>query len=308
MLSLNIIVVSFNTKDLTLACLRSVYAQTKDTPFELIVVDNASRDGSAEAIAAEFPQLRLVCSLENLGFAGANNLAAQEVTGEYLLLLNPDTVVLDGAIDMLMSFARNHPENGIYGGKTLFFDGSLNHASCWRKPSAWSVFCYGVGLTSIFRRSNWFDPEAYGSWPRDSVREVDIVSGCLFLIKKSLWDQLGGFDPAFFMYAEEADLCLRARKSGARPIITPEAVIVHYGGASEKVRADKTVRLFRAKCQLIRRHWRPGLVSYGVAMYRIAALLRAMAFMGLAMTGLKRFEAGSSPWPEIWYRRNEWQT
>lgn len=305
-MDLSIIVISYNTREMTLACLRSVYEQTKGISFELIVVDNDSSDGSASAIAENFPQLHLIRSSENLGFAAANNLAALEATGEYLLLLNPDTVVLDGAIQKLLVFARNHPEHGIYGGKTLFADGSLNHASCWQRPTPWSVSCYGIGLTSIFRRSNWFDPEAYGSWQRDAVREVDIVSGCFFLIRKSLWEKLGGFDPVFFMYAEEADLCLRAQKLGAKPIITPEAVIIHYGGASEKIRADKAVRLFKAKSQLIRRHWRPGLASFGVGMYQLAIFLRALVCKGLAASGWEKFRESSTCWNEVWARRAEW--
>ena len=121
----------------------------------------------------------------------------------------------------------------------------------------WSLFCRASGLTGLFPRSALFHSEAYGGWARDSVREVDIVTGCLLLIARTTWDRLGGFDRAFTMYGEEADLCLRARALGARPMITPEATIIHYGGASETVRADKMVRLLRAKRELVTRHFGP---------------------------------------------------
>lgn len=308
MVDVSIIIISYNTRELTLACLHSVYEQTKDISFELIVVDNDSKDNSAQAIAENFPEVTLVASKENLGFAQANNLAAKNAQGEFLLLLNPDTFVLDGAIQKLHSFARTHPGNRVYGGRTLFRDFSLNPTSCWKKPTLWSLFCYATGLVSIFRRNALFDPESYGPWQRDSVREVDIVTGCFLLIETKLWDQLDGFDPQFFMYGEDADLCLRAAQEGARPIITPDATIVHYGGASEKVRGDKMIRLFRAKEQLLRRHWTARSCQIGLVMLRFSVLSRLLACTFLHRLGLRRFQPKAQSWCEIWQRRNEWQT
>ncbi len=170
---------------MTLECLRSLFDQTQ-SHSEVIVVDNASTDGSADAIEKEFGSVvHLVRSSENLGFAAANNRAAEMAKGTYLLLLNPDTVVLDHAVDRILSFAKDRPVNQIYGGKTVFADGSLNVASCWGAMTPWSLFCRAVGLTSLLPRSDVFDTEALGSWNRDTVREVDIVVGCFLLIKKS---------------------------------------------------------------------------------------------------------------------------
>ena len=200
MLRVTIIVVSYNTRDMTLACLESVFRETKHETFELMVVDNASEDGSADAISDLFPQVRMIKLDDNIGFAAANNLAIEQANGELVLLLNPDTIVLKEAIDKLVVFADQEPLAGIWGGRTLFEDGSLNPASCWARPSLWSVFCQMIGLTMMFRSFRLFNPEAYGGWRRDCDRRVDIVSGCFFLIRRRLWDQLGGFDPAFFMY------------------------------------------------------------------------------------------------------------
>lgn len=307
---LSIIVVSYNTRGMTLACLQSVYAQTRETPFELLVIDNASADGSAEAIADAFPQARLWPLNENLGFAAGNNFAAQHANGDWLLLLNPDTVVLDGAIDRLVAFAERaqatHPQAGIFGGRTLFADGSLNPTSCWAAPSLWSTFCIASGLTSVFRGLSLFNPEAMPDWRRDTVREVDIVTGCFFLLRRSLWERLGGFDPSFFMYGEEADLCLRARKLGVRGLICPEATIIHYGGASESVRATKMVRLFRAKAQLFRRHWPPAAARVGIRLLDCWAWTRKLAFAaGRAMR--PRYAAPYACWSDVLRERAQWR-
>lgn len=304
---LSIIVVSYNTREMTLACLRSVYAETR-VAFELIVVDNASADGSVAAIAAEFPQAILMAETKNHGFARANNLAAARAGGEYLLLLNPDTLVLDGALDHLLAFARTTPHARIWGGRTLFGDRSLNPASCWRRMSLWNIFCRTAGLTGIFPQSDLFNAEAYGGWDRSTVREVDIVTGCLLLIARADWRALGGFDPAFVMYGEEADLCLRARhRLGARPEVTPTATIVHYGGASETVRSDKMVRLLRAKATLIRRHFPRWQQPLALALFRAWPLSRRLALQALGRLGLRRGAGESAAvWAAVWQRRAEW--
>ncbi|MFO0982799.1 MAG: glycosyltransferase family 2 protein [Planctomycetota bacterium] len=298
--AVSILVISYNTCELTRACLRSVLEQTRDLSFEVIVVDNASSDGSADMIATEFPAVLLVRATDNLGFARANNLAAARATGKYLLLLNPDTVVLDGAVQKLVRFAEEHPAAGIVGGRTLFADGSLNPSSCWARQTPWSLFCRGVGLTSLLRGHPWFDPESYGGWQRDSVREVDIVTGCLLLISRELWDRLGGFDARFFMYGEDADLCLRGKAIGCKPMITPAATIIHHGGASEPVRTDKLVRLLRAKAQLIKHHWRPAPARFGIGMLFLWALSRAIACRLLGR------RPGAETWGSVWRRRREW--
>lgn len=304
--SLSIVVVNYNTRDMTLACIESVYRETK-SPFELIVVDNASHDGSAEAIAARFPQVRLLVSDTNLGFAKAHDIAVPQATGEYLLLLNPDTIVLNHAIDKLMAFANRNPESEIWGGRTVFEDGSLNPYSCWRRQSLWTLFCAATGLSSILPNSSVFNAEAYGGWKRDKERNVDIVTGCLLLMRRQFWNRLGGFDPLFFMYGEEADLCLRARELGARPRMTPTAEIVHYGGVSETVRSDKMVRLLNAKMALIDRHF--GVVSKPIG----RTLLRAWPWSRMFAYRLLTLGSSNSSrtrraeeWAETWEKRRQW--
>jgi len=305
---LSILIVSYQTREMTLACLRSVMAETR-VPFEILLVDNASPDGSAAAVAAEFPSVQVMAEAENHGFAGANNLAAARARGEMLLLLNPDTLVLDGAIDTLVAYAARHPDARIWGGRTVFADGTLNPASCWHKMSLWGLVSQALGLSSLFRGSALFNPEAYGGWDRLAERQVDIVSGCFLMISRADWQALGGFHPDFFMYGEEADLCLRAAKDlGAAPRVTPQAVIVHHGGASEKVRADKMVRLMTAKMLLIRRHfpiWQRGLAG---TLFTAWPLSRWLALSVLSrLTASPARQGGARTWGEIWARRNEWR-
>lgn len=303
---ISIIVVSYRTREMTLECLRSVVRETQHASYELIVVDNNSGDGSAEAIAAEFPQVSLIALNENVGFAQGNNIAAREATGSYLLLLNPDTIVLDGAIDRLVAFAQSRPEAGIWGGRTLYADRSLNPTSCWRRMTLWNVFCRTSGLAALLPQSPLFNSEGYGGWDRSTIRQVDIVTGCFLLTERALWEDLDGFDSKFFMYGEEADLCLRAAEVGARPVVTPHATIVHYGGASEQAETEKTIRLLAAKAELIKRHWRQPARSIGLALFALWPLTRAVASGIGAIRGASH-RARALTWWRVWQRRSSWR-
>jgi hypothetical protein len=304
---LSVIIVSFNTRELTIACIESVYAQTT-TPFEVIVIDNASTDGSADAIAETFPEVTLIAEETNHGFARAHHIAVPLSKAPWLLLLNPDTVVLDNALDNLLAFAKATPEAGIWGGRTLYPDGSLNPTSCWGRMTLWSTLSRILGLNHIFARSEFFNSEEIGDWSRDTEREVDIVTGCLFLMKREMWDRLEGLDPDFSMYGEEADLCLRGKAIGLRPRITPHATIIHYDGASERIRTDRMVRLLRAKIELIKRHFSPATRAIGYHLFRIWPLSRYIAYSltyRLRRNQIDRQKA--EDWAEVWARRQEWQ-
>ncbi len=299
-IDVSIIVVSYNTRQMTLECLASIARETREVTSEVIVVDNASTDGSADAVAREAPWVRLVARSDNLGFARANNLAAEMARGRYVLLLNPDTVVQDRAIERLLAFARQRPSAMIWGGRTLFADGTLNATNCFRAPSLWGIVCRASGLAAAFPSSGLFNSEEYGGWDRSDERAVDIVTGCFLLIEQSFWQRLEGFDRAFYMYGEEVDLCLRARAFGARPRVTPAATIVHHGGASEQTRADKMVKVLTAKSTLIRRHWRLSARLPGLLALALWPAGRAFAMM-VAGSG-----KASTDWREVWRRRAEW--
>lgn len=305
-IELSVLVVSYQTRELTLACLRSLLEETRAVEMEVLVLDNDSSDGSADAIAEEFPDLTLFALKENLGFGAANNYLAERARGQRLLLLNPDTVVLHGAVDNLWHFANSHAKANLWGGRTLFGDHSLNPSSCWGAPTPWSALSLGLGLARAFPRSPIFHPEGLGAWKRDSVREVPIISGCFLMIDAALWHDLDGFHADFFMYGEDADLCLRAGAHGARPLITPEATIIHYGGASERgVRAGKMIRLFTAKAQLYRKFWGGLSGRFGLYTLDLWTLVRCFAFWVLSLVG-KGSPASRESWQEIWRGRSAW--
>jgi len=301
----SILVISYNTRAMTIECLKSVVAETT-VPHELIVVDNASPDGSAAAIAAAFSDIRLIASAENLGFAKGNNLAAREAKGTYILLLNPDTLVLDHAIDRLVAFAERTPRAGIWGGRTLKGDGTLDPVCAFGDQTLWSLFCRTSGLARVFASSALFNPELYGGWARDSEREVGVIQGCFLLVERRLWDALGGFDPVFGTYGEETDFCRRARDRGARPRLTPEAEIIHYGGASSKQQAAKQILILKARMTLARRHlpaWQQSTAGFLLRLWpfsrMLGARLQAPLHPGIAEAAVH--------WTTVWRRRGEWR-
>ena len=302
----SIIVISFNTRAMTLDCLRSVVAETT-VPYELIVLDNDSQDGSAAAIAAEFPGIRLIASRENLGFARGNNVASAGARGKYVLLLNPDTLVLDHALDRIVAFAERTPEAGIWGGRTLSGDRSLNPTSVFGDMTLWSLFCRATGLALVFKDSAFFNSEFYGDWQRDSERAVDVVMGCFFLMRRADWEALGGLDPTFVMYGEEADLCRRARARGARPRMTPDATIVHFHGASSR-RADREIMTLKAQATMIRRHFPGWRRPVGLFLLGVWPWTRMVSGDVIAkVSGRERFAEAGRMWADVWKARDDWR-
>jgi N-acetylglucosaminyl-diphospho-decaprenol L-rhamnosyltransferase len=300
---LSVLIVTHGNPGLTRACLESVFAETRVCAFEVIVVDNASGDETPEMIAREFPAVRLIRSEHNVGFARANNQAARLATGEYLVLLNPDTIVLDRALERLLDFARRQPAPGLYGGRTLRPDGRLDPRSCWGAQTPWSAFCFATGLSTAFRRHRLFDPESLGRWNRDSVRAVGIVTGCLLLTARSTWEALGGFDERFFMYGEDSDLSLRARRDGYLVRISPAATIVHVVGASSATSAAKMSMVMKSRATIMRKHWRPLSRLFGLACLLCGVWLRAAGSRGLSLLGVR---SARSFWEGVWRTRSDW--
>jgi GT2 family glycosyltransferase len=296
---LSIIVVNYCTYALTLECLRSVARETSRNSYEVLLVDNGSGDGLVETVAHEMRDVRLFPLEGNVGFARANNLAAAHARGKFILLLNSDTVVLDRAVDRLLAFAAQQSQAKIWGGRTLLEDGRLNPASCWRRMTLWNVFCRSFGLAAIFPSSRLFNPEAYGGWRRSTVREVDIVSGCFMMIDKELWQKLGGLDERFFLYGEDSDLCLRAASLGARPVVTPDATIVHHGGSSPQIDTDRRIRLLAAKMELIKRHFPPLSRSVAMRIFVLWPFFRALF-------ARRRANGEGCADKMVWRRRGEW--
>ena len=300
--NLSIILVSYNTVAYITRALASVYQETLETSFEVIVVDNASTDDSVAVLRQQFPQIKLIESKQNLGFAGGVRLGVAQASGHYLLLLNPDTVILDNAIDKLVKFAQQYPNNGIWGGVTLNNDLSLNSQHAWEKPTFKNLLFSALGLSKIFNKSAFFNSANYGDWARDFIKEVDILSGCFFLTTRQLWDQLGGLDASFFMYAEEADYCLKAKALGYQPIVTPDARIIHHGGVSHSHFSGKMIKLLKGKVELIHRH----IPAYKRPIYK--ALLSLYVWnKHIQHKFLKAGTEAQLEWQKVIEQRANWQ-
>lgn len=295
-----VLLVSFNTSRHMEPCLRSVLSARNDIAQQIIVVDNASTDDSVQMIRDKFPQVELIVADRNLGFGAAVNLAAKRANAEFVVLLNPDTVVLDHAIEVLVTFARNNPGRGLYGGRTVRRDGSLEPSSCWALPTLWSLAMFATGMSTFAKGSSWFDPESMGTYKRDSVREVGMVTGCLLLMPTAVWGELDGFDERYFMYSEDADLAIRARARGYRPTICPEATIVHDVGKASATRLDKLMLAFTGRATLIRTHWKGLRRTLGLNLLVAGVGVRA----ALASAFKKQERAGA--WPGLWQARHRW--
>ena len=298
---LSIILVSYNTKEHTLKALSSVYEQTEDTNFEVILVDNDSKDGSLEAVQEAFPQVQSFGSGGNLGFAGGVHFGVDRSKGDLILLLNPDTLVLDSAIDKLVQFSRERPDAGIWGGVTLNNDFSLNTQHAWARHDLGTLLSSALGLSKIFSKSCLFNKANYGCWNRDTVKEVDILSGCFFLTTRELWNKLGGLDTSFFMYAEEADYCLKAKKLGYQPTVTPDARLIHHGGISHANLAAKEIKLLRGKVELIKRHDKGLLKSLYISLIWLYSFNKVVE-----STLLKRGSVEAAEWKKVFNERSVW--
>ncbi len=305
MSQVDIILVSYNTADYTVRAIESVFEQTKETNVNLIVVDNNSSDDSVEKINSKFPSVEIIQTGANLGFAGGVNVGAKAGHADYILLLNPDTVILDGAIDKLVEFAKQHPKAGVWGGVTLNNDLSLNPNNARARISFRTLVFSATGLSKIFRGSCFFNYDNYGCWDRLSERDVDVITGCFFLTPRTLWDSLEGLDTTFFMYAEEADYCIRAIDAGYQPRVTPNARIIHHGGVSEVNLSGKMIKLLKGKAHFIKKHepsWKQPIFN---------GLLLTHVFNKYLLSGLKAVikkdaKLVHEEWKEIFTQRKSW--
>ncbi len=224
MLLLSIVVVSWETQTLLNDCLHSLYDDPEVVQWRIIVIDNASTDGSAEMIAREFPQVHLIRNSANFGFARANNQGIRASTGRYVLLLNSDTIVPPGALLALIQFMNDHPEAGACGPRLARADGSTQPFAFGGDPTPAYLLARGWNRL-IFQR-------ALHDWETHESQSVDWLSGACLLARRDALEQVGGFDEKFFMYFEDNDLCLRLRRAGWKIFYNPTVTITHFGGAS----------------------------------------------------------------------------
>jgi N-acetylglucosaminyl-diphospho-decaprenol L-rhamnosyltransferase len=259
--TLAIVIVSYNTRDLLRDCLRSIEGSSV-CPLDIWVVDNASRDGSAAMVRADFPRVHVIDSPRNGGYAYANNLALRELIGDgvtndtptrplahspvpdYVLLLNPDTVVPPGALDALVGFMEANPAVGACGPKLLLGDGTLDVACRRSFPTPEIAFYRMAGLAQLFPRSPRFGRYNMTYLDPDVQTEVDAVVGACMLVRGSVVREVGPLDEAYFMYGEDLDWAFRIKQYGWKIMYVPSVVVHHYKRASSRQRPFQSIRAF----------------------------------------------------------------
>jgi GT2 family glycosyltransferase len=267
--AISIVVVTWNAKEFVDKCLASLQAQTAGATSEIIAVDNASSDGTYELIRDAFPSVKLIQSGSNCGFAKANNLGIAQCRGDYVFLVNPDVVLGNDCLASLCCYMDEHPEVGIAGPKILNPDLTIQE-SCKEFPTLWNSFCRALALDRLLPQYRLFSGQLMRYWAHDSAREVDILSGCFWVVRSSALAEVGLLDEGFFMYAEDRDWCKRFWDAGWHVVYYPGAEAIHYGAASS---SREPVRFYLEMSRANLRYWKKHHGAAGAAAIRLVMLL-----------------------------------
>lgn len=243
-MKLSVVIVNYNVKEELTFCLSSVQRALQDVEGEVFVVDNHSVDGSCDVVKTLFPWVTLIENAENLGFARANNIAIKKSCGEYVLLLNPDTVVEQDTFSKMLAFMDQHADCGGLGVKMLDGKGQFLPESKRGIPTPWVAFCKLFGLQKLFPKSEKCNRYYLSNISQDSVAEVEILAGACMLLRKSVLDEVGLLDETYFLYGEDVDISYRILQAGYRNYYFPETSIIHLKGASTKKLEVKSVHEF----------------------------------------------------------------
>ena len=267
---ISLCIVSWNVRDDLLACLNSLAEASHGCAIETIVVDNASTDDTCELLRDRFPAVRLIANDGNRGFAGATNQAMAAARGDYLLLINPDTVLPPKALPELLAVAEEHPKAGIVAPKLVNPDGSLQH-SCRRFPKMAAALFRHTIFGRLFPNNRWAAEYIMGEWEHDSVRDVDWVSGACFMVRRELYDEIGPLDEGFFWGSEDVDYCYGTHAAGWGVLYSPSPVIMHRIGSSSSQMPVRTIINFhRSMHRLYRKHLARNVLEYAFASTGIA--------------------------------------
>ena len=237
------LVVSYNVKDYLIEALDALYGSS-DVPLEAIVVDNASRDGSADAVASRFPQATVVRMAKNVGFGRANNAGLDRCRGRFILILNPDVQVGPECVGRLADFLLTRPDVGAVGPRVLRPDGRLDPACRRGFPTPPTSFYRLAGLSRLFPHSRRFNRYNMGYLAVDRPHEIDSGTAACLLVRRAAIDRIGFFDPAFFMYGEDLDLCFRLKQGGWKVYFFPSAEAIHVKGASSRQSTNRMLYEF----------------------------------------------------------------
>ncbi len=284
MVDLSLIIVNYNVKEFLQKLLDSIKEASNNLNTEVIVVDNASTDGSVEVLRERYSWVKLIDSKVNLGFGAANNLGLEISTGKYILLINPDTIVKEDTLDKMVEFFKNTPDAGMAGCKVLNPDGSLQLPCRRGFPGPWTSFTKITGLSTLFPKSKLFARYNLTFLDENETYEVDAISGAFMFFNREVYETIGGFDPEFFMYGEDLDLCYRTQKAGFKVYYYHDTQIIHYQGESTKRSNMNSTRVFYdAMHKFVKKHFSSYLLVEVIL--QMAIFLRKL----LAFVSIYRF-------------------
>ena len=280
-MDLSIIIVNYNVKEFLQNLIHSIEKASLNLTKEIIIVDNASDDGSVEFIREKFPQAILIANQKNLGFGKANNIGLKQASGKYILLINPDTLVAEDTFEKMIKFFESNPEAGLAGCKILNPDGSLQLACRRSFPGPWTSFTKVTGLSSLFPNNKVFARYNLTYLDENKTYEVDAISGSFMMMLKEVYAKVGGFDEQFFMYGEDLDLCYRIQKSGFKVYYVHSTQIIHYKGESTKRSSlDETKVFYSAMHLFVKKHLSSSLLI-GFILRSAIAVRSVFAFLGV---------------------------
>ncbi len=316
-MTLSILIVNWNSREFLRKCLESIRLTCGGIAPQVIVVDGGSFDGCEEMLSADFPEVVFVQSPENIGFGRSNNLGFKRVSGEALLLLNPDTELHPGAVEALLEDLRHGRDVGAIGARLLNTDGSLQHSAVHPLPTPWNA-----AVDSAWLRQRWWNAAERNN--NSQSFEVEAISGACIMMRSGVFRELGGFDPQYFMYAEDMDLCYRIHKLGLKILHAPRAVVIHHGGGSSGTQFSKfsTVMIREALAFYFKSHHG----SAAAVLYRVliifSAGVRIPCLCAIAMARsagaraankasvvkwwtLLRWALGLENWSAYWFRHGK---
>lgn len=272
-MDVSIIIVNYNTRELLKQVIESIKATVKRVEYEIIVVDNASKDGSVEMVRESFPKILLIDNSENLGFSKANNIGIKRSSGRYVLILNSDTVMVDNCIEDCVNYMDRDSSIGALGCKIVLRDGTLDKACKRGFPTPEASLFYMLKLDKLYPNSERFGKYNLTYLSEDEINEVDSLVGAFMMVKREAINKVGLLDEDFFMYGEDIDWCYRIKEAGYKNIYYPKAKIIHYKRESSKKRRFMTIYEFhRAMYLFYHKHYRKkynilvtGIVYFGIA-------------------------------------------
>jgi N-acetylglucosaminyl-diphospho-decaprenol L-rhamnosyltransferase len=297
---LSIISVNYNSLEYLRPCVTSIYEWTRGISFEIIVVDNASPKGDIASLKPEFPEIKLVKSETNLGFAGANNLGFQHSAGDWVLFLNPDTKLTSSALNVMLEQSRSLPGLGIAGCRLLNGDGSVQTSSIMSFPGILNSL-FGLEFLRLHWPEIWGIGPLFAKNPRNA--EVEAISGACMLVQRQVFEQIGMFSENYFMYSEDIDLCYQAVRAGFKNYYIGQASMIHYGGTSSTSERQTTMKT-TAELQFCEKNYGPlymRMFRYATALNAIVRLsvIAVLRWFGVAVLANRSLDSASSRWNAV---------